>query len=399
MTAVATHSTTAAGAMPARPRAALWLLAASAFVMGTTEFIIIGVLDLVARDLQLPVATVGQLVMAYALGISIGGPLLSALLANWCRKRVLLLALGVFAAANVAMVVASDFAVLLAARFVLGCMHGLFVGVASVMAARLAPAGQQGRAMSLVFGGVAVATVVGVPLGTWSSQAIGWRATFAAVVVLAAISMAAAQWLLPAVAAAPGRGGASPLRAALAAPVLAMLLVGLLLMGGQFSAYTYIALYLKAVSGATDATVSLYLLVYGTASAVGMFSGGTFADRAAPRALIVANLALPLVLSALFVGGSIAPVAALLLAIWGLVGFGLVPSLQLRVIRLAGSGAELAATLSASAINVGIAGGSVIGGVALERFGASVLPLVAAAACALALPLTWATRNTEAPKE
>ena len=196
-------------------------------------------------------------------------------------------------------------------------------------------------------------------------------------------------------AAAPARGSASPLSAALAGPVLAMLLVGLLLMGGQFSAYTYVAPYLKQVSGATDASLSLYLLVYGAASAAGMFGGGAFADRAAARTLIAANLALPLVLLALYAGGSVAPLTALLLAAWGLVGFGLVPSLQLRVVGLAGPGAELAATLSASAINVGIAGGSVIGGFALERFGVSQVPLVAAALCALALPVTWAMR---APK-
>jgi DHA1 family inner membrane transport protein len=137
-------------APPERARAALLLLAAGAFIMGTTEFIIVGVLDLVAGDLGLPVATAGQLVMAYALGISVGGPLLSAMLAGWCRKRVLLLSLGLFALANVAMVLGGDFALLLAARFVPGSMHGLFVGVASVMAARLVPPGQQGRAMALV---------------------------------------------------------------------------------------------------------------------------------------------------------------------------------------------------------------------------------------------------------
>lgn len=384
---------------PGKARAALLLLAASAFVMGTTEFIIVGVLDLVARDLRLPVATAGELVMAYALGISIGGPLLNALLAGWCRKQVLLLSLGVFALANVAMVLAGNFTVLLAARFVPGSMHGLFVGVASVMAARLVPAGQQGRAMALVFGGVAVATVAGVPLGTWLSQALGWRATFGAVVVSAAAAMVAAWRLLPSLAPVPRRDGASPVRAALAAPVLAMLGVGMLLIGGQFGAYTYIAPYLKQVGGATDASVSLYLLAYGAASAVGMFAGGAFADRGASRTLIGANLALPALLLALYAGGSVAPLAAALLALWGFIGFGLVPSLQLRVVGFAGPGAELAATLSASAVNMGIAAASAIGGQVLERFGvAAVLPC-AAALCALALPLTLGTHRLQPPRD
>ena len=389
----------AGGATRTQPRAALLLLAACAFVMGTTEFIIVGVLDLVAGELGQPVAVAGQLVMAYALGISIGGPLLSALLSRWCRKRVLLLSLGVFALANLALVVSTDFALLLAARFVPGAMHGLFVGVASVMAARLVPAAQQGRAMALVFGGVAVATVVGVPLGTWSSQAIGWRATFAAVVVLAAAATVAAWRLLPAVPAPVPTGAASPVRAALAPPVLGMLLLGLSLMGGQFSAYTYIAPYLKAITGASDASLSLFLLVYGAASAVGMFGGGTFADRAASATLISASIALPLLLLGLYAGGQVAGVAMLLLAGWGLVGFGLVPSLQLRVVSLAGPGAELAATLSASAINIGIAMGSIIGGVALNRFGVAQVPLVAAALCAAAVPLAWGMRRVRSPRE
>jgi DHA1 family inner membrane transport protein len=175
--------------------------------------------------------------------------------------------------------------------------------------------------------------------------------------------------------------------------VLVMLLIGMLLIGGQFGAYTYIAPYLKQVGGATDASVSLYLLVYGAASAVGMFAGGAFADRGASRTLIGANLALPAVLLALYASGGIALLVVVLLAAWGFIGFGLVPSLQLRVVGFAGPGAELAATLSASAINIGIAGGSAIGGVALERWGVSTVLPCAAALCALALPVTWYSRR------
>jgi DHA1 family inner membrane transport protein len=382
-----------------RGNAALAALGVAAFVFGTAEFVIVGVLNLVARDLHVSVSTAGQLVMAYALGISIGGPIVTVATSRLDRRTLLIAALIVFILANVVMVVARDFgAPLLLARFIPGAMHGLFVGVASIVAARLAPPGQQGAAMSKVFGGVAVATVLGVPLGTFAAQLLGWRIAFVGIIALGVIALLGVYALIPASGRREGGSIKQQARAAFAPRVLAMLGIGMILMGGQFTAFTYMAPYLSEVTGVSGKMISAFLLAYGAASAVGMFVGGALADRNATRTLIVANVLLIIALGALYLFGSIPAFTAVALGAWGLVGFGLIPALQLRVVGLAGSGADLAATLSASAINAGIAAGSLIGGWVLARYGADSVVLLAAALCAVVLPATVATRYLQLPR-
>jgi DHA1 family inner membrane transport protein len=241
----------------------LAVLACAAFVVGTAEFIVVGVLDVVSRDLGVSISVAGYLVMAYALGISIGAPIVMALTTQLERRMLL--------------------------------------------------------------------------MGT----------------------------------------------------LALMLAVGSLLLGGQFAAFTYLVPYLQDVTRVPRGLISAFLLIYGAASAVGAFVGGRFADRSASVTLISANVLLVPTLGLLYLFGSHLIVAAFALAAWGIVGFGLVPALQLRVISLAGCGRDLAATLSASAANAGIAAGSLIGGEMLEHHGVSSVVLVAIAVCALALPLTW----------
>ncbi len=378
---------------PTGARAALFALALSAFVFGTAEFVVVGVLDLVARDLAVPVDSAGQLVMAYALGIAIGGPIVTALTTRLERRLVLALSLALFVVSNIVVIVSHQSGLLVFARFVPGAMHGLFVGAASVVAASLVPAGQRGQAMAMVFGGVAVATVLGVPLGSWVAQAMGWRAVFVGIVALGALAWAATLAVVPRRESGPTIGIMAQARAALAPRVLALLAVAALLMGGQFSVFTYIAPYLKQVTGATDKSIAFYLLVYGAASAVGMFAGGRLADRNPGATMVLANVLLLAVLGALYFFGSVPFMAALILAAWGVIGFGMVPAIQLRVVGLAGCGGDLAASLSASAINAGVAAGSLIGGWALARFDVSAVVLLGLALCALALPATWVTRN------
>jgi len=172
-----------------------------------------------------------------------------------------------------------------------------------------------------------------------------------------------------------------------------MLGVALLVIGGQFSAFTYMAPYLKGVTGASAESIGLYLLLYGTAGAAGMFAGGKFADRNPIRTLIIVNVMLLPTLATLYWFGSVPLVAAAALAVWGFLSFALVPSLQLRVVSLARCGADLAATLSASAVNVGIAIGSLTGGWALTNYGLDSVVLLGLALCVVALPATIASRN------
>ncbi|MEU3252059.1 MFS transporter [Streptomyces sp. NPDC006997] len=378
---------------------ALGTLALGAFVMGTAELVIVGILNLIAEDIDVSVGTAGLLVTAYALGICLGGPLLTAATIRLGRHLLLWSALVVFLVANLLAAVTAAYAVLLVARVVSGAVHGLFIGVASVMAAQLVAAGQQGRAVAMVFGGVAVSTVIGVPLGTLVGQGLGWQATFYGIVGITAVALVATLVLVPRVAATGPTHLGSQARYAFAPRVLGQLSLGLLLMGGQFAAFTYLASYLEDVTGIEGGAVSAFLLVYGVASAIGVFGGGRFADSGAARTIVVANVVLALCLTALYFVGENPVLTALVLAVWGLVGFGLVPSFLLRVITLAGPGGDLAATLGASAVNAGIAGGAALGGWSVETHGADSVVVVALIIILAALPATWAAQRLRPPAD
>jgi len=382
-----------------KQRATLLVLGVAAFVLGSAEFVIVGVLDLVAADLAVPLSVAGDLVMAYALGIAVGGPLVTFATGRLDRRTALIVTLCLFVVGNVVMVLTNRMSWLLAARFLPGSMHGAFVGIASVVAASVARPGQEGQAMGRVFGGVAVATVIGVPLGAIIAHALSWRLAFAAIAGLTVLAIAGVYVYLPCCDPHPGGNALVQVRAALAPRVLVLLLMGLLLMGGQFAAYTYMAPYLHDVTGIPGSWISAMLLIYGAASAIGMFLGGALADRGAAKALIIANVLLVAVLAGLYAAGPNRWVTAGLLAIWGAVAFGLVPALQLRVVKMAAAGADLAATLSASAINAGIALGAVLGGWMLAAVGTRSVVLLAAGICALALPLTIGTGSWQATTE
>jgi len=381
-------------AMTTSPRghAALVVLACAGITVGTAEFVVIGVLDLLARDLGVSIRIAGYLVMAYAAGIAVGAPVVMAVTTRLERRALLIGILAVFAAAQVVVIVTSHFFLLILARFVSGTTHGLFVGVASVVAMRLVPADQQGRAVSMVFGGIAVATVLGVPLGALIAQELGWRAVFAGIAALGlAVSLAAAA-LVPITERVRASGFRAQARSALAPRVILVFAVGAMLFGGQFAAFTYLVPYLRNVTHVPSELISAFLLIYGVASTFGAFVGGRFADRDASGTLIGANVLLVLVLGLLYLFGGRFIATALVLAAWGVVGFGLVPALQLRVITLAGCGRDLAATLSASAVNGGIAMGSLIGGWMLQHQGVNGGVLIAISLSLLAFPLTWSAQ-------
>ena len=333
---------------------------------------------------------------AYALGIAVGAPLITALTTRFERRALARVALAVFVAGNLVVVFSGSLGLLLAARVLTGSIHGLFIGVATVIAAGVVSPEHRGRAISLVFGGIMVATAVGAPLGNVIGQIVGWRGAFVAVSILGLVALAATS-VLPLVPHDGAAGMREQLRAALAPRVLAMLGVGLVLMGGQFAAFTYLVPFLQTVTGVSPRLVSLLLLDFGVAAAVGTYLGGRAADRNPTATIVVAIAGVVVALAALYQFGS-SPVAVVpLLAVWGLAGFAMVAPYQVRVISLAGSGGDLAATLGASAVNAGIAGGALLGGWALTALGAHSVMIVAAVVCAVALPGGWATRRLDPP--
>lgn len=379
-----------------RGRFALVVLALGAFVIGTAELVVVGVLDLIAEDKDVSISTAGLLVTAYALGIAVGAPIIATLTTRFGRRRVLLASLVAFVVGNLLTVVAASFDMLVVARVLTGSVHGLFAGVALTIAAGLVAPDKRGQAMAMVIGGITISTVVGVPLGTLIGQALGWQAAFVAIMALGILAFVATLLFVPLVTAAGGGLGAQA-RAAFAPRVLAMLGVGLLLAAGQFTAFTYLTPFLDDVTGVSGGAVSVFLLVFGLAATAGTFLGGRFADRNVTTTLLVANTALIVALGALYVVGSTPVLVALALAAWGLAGFAIPPAVQLRVITLAGCSSDLAATLGVSAFNAGITVGSLIGGAIISGQGAEATVLAATILCAIALPATWATRFLRHP--
>jgi DHA1 family inner membrane transport protein len=376
---------------------ALATLFGGTFVMGSAELVVVGVLDLIAADVRVAIGTAGLLVTTYALGIAIGGPLLTALTIRLGRKPLLVAALGLYVVGTAVAGLAESFGVLLAARVATGALQGLFIGVAFAVGTSLVPPERMGRAISAVLGGVAVSTAAGVPLGTLLAQASGWRAAFLAVTALGVVVLAATLVAIPRVPNAGQGGLAAQARHALAPRVLAVLGTGFLIMGGQFAALTYISPFLADVTGISGPLISVFLLAYGIANAVGTFAGGRAADRAAATALMIGNVLLVVALGALAVYGEAPVIVAVALVLWGVVGFGLVPSLQYRVVSLAGPGRDLASTLPASAVTAGIAAGALIGGWAVAGNGGIGAILTGLILCAVAVPLTVATRFLRPP--
>jgi DHA1 family inner membrane transport protein len=314
--------------MNARSGPALAALFAAAFVMGSAELLVVGVIDLIAVDLAVPVSTAGAAVTAYALGIALGGPVLTALTIRAYRRRVLAWALAGYVVATAAPLVTSSAALFLSARFAAGALHGLFIGVAFAVAGALVPPERTGRAIGIVLGGISVSTALGVPLGTLIGQGMGWRAGFVGVSVLGLAALLALLRVVPAVAVTTGGRAAVQARYAFAPRVLAVLGTGLLILGGQYAVLTYITPFLQERTGVSSAAVSAFLLAYGLATAVGVFAGGWAADRSATRTLVIGTAALAAALGLLHVVAESPALVAIVLVVWGVVGMGLVPSLQ-----------------------------------------------------------------------
>jgi MFS transporter, DHA1 family, inner membrane transport protein len=381
-----------------RGSVALAALGVGAFTIGTSELVVVGLLDPIARDVRISISAAGALVTAYALGIAVGGPVATALTARFERRRVLIIALAAYLAGNLLTALATSFGLLLVSRAATGTVHGLFIGVATVVAAGLAEPGRAGRAISIVFGSIAVSTVVGVPLGTLIGQTWHWRTTFVSIVILGGLALTLVLASVPRLEAAASRRSGEDARSALTVPVIAILGVGFLVIGGQFTALTYLAPFLDQVTGVSGRGISAFLLIFGIATAAGAFAGGWAADRNAAVTLIAANAFLVPALGALYLVGRVPTLTALGLVAWGLAGFGLVSTaLQVRVIGLAGRGRDLAASLGASAANAGIAAGAQVGGQVVGNLEVRYAMLAGALVLLAALPATVAARSLRGP--
>jgi MFS transporter, DHA1 family, inner membrane transport protein len=389
-------STQLAASSPARANLALAALFSGMFVLGSAELLVVGVLDLIASDLRVSIPAAGTLVTAYALGLAIGGPILTALTIRLNRRTALVGALLGFALANLLLVLVTDYALFVVARTLAGALQGLFIGAAFTAGISVVPPERMGRAISVIISGVAVSAATGVPLGTFVGQALGWRGSFTAIVGLAVVALVATLALVPSVP-STGGGAAGQARHAFAPRVLAVLVLNFLAFGALFAALTYLVPFLQGVTGVSGALISAFLLAYGVATAVGSFGGGRFADTNAARALVVGTVGVTVSLLALYLVGTIPVLAALALVALGVFGFGMAASLQYRVVSLAGPGGQLASSLPASAINLGIAFGSAAGGVAIANSTASSAVVTGLVIAVIAVPVAWATGFLKPP--
>jgi DHA1 family inner membrane transport protein len=376
---------------------AVLALAAGAFGIGTTEFIIMGLLLQVADDMHIAVSTAGLLISGYALGVFAGAPILTLATRRMPRKTVLLALMAIFTIGNVACAISPSYGMLMAARVLTSLAHGTFFGVGSVVATGLVPENKRASAISTMFVGLAVATLLGVPFGAWFGLLLGWRAAFWAVAAIGVVAFVVVALFVT------GDVGRSekpaPLRdelAALARPqvrlALAMTVLGF---AGLFTVFTYIQPILTRISGFPEASVSLVLLVFGAGLSMGNIAGGRLADRGLPRALIGTLAGLAIVLLALASVLSFKAPTVLLLGLLGVAAFATVAPLQMRVLEKAGpAGRNLASSLNIAAFNLGNALGAFIGGVTIDHGpGFAALPLVAAAITALGLAIAlWSLR-------
>jgi MFS transporter, DHA1 family, inner membrane transport protein len=368
--------------------AKLLTLAAGAFAVGTSEFLMMGTLPAVASDLGVSVSAAGQLVSAFAIGIALGGPVLAGMTARFDRRHVLVGALLAFLATNAVVAVAPFYALAVVMRFLGGALGGLFYGVAFATAATTAAPGKQGGAIATVLGGVTMATVLGTPLGSWIGQHLGWRVPYGLIAVMAIGIAFAVHRLLPRMAgsvtvASGVRGAVEGLRSLLSVfgnrPLALMYAAIALVNTGWFALYTYIAPYWTEVSGVQAATVPAALLAYGVFSAIGGALGGKLANLGALKTVVAAVIAQGLLMLALLLVEG-APIASLVIAmLWGLAAWVFVSAVQLRVVELAGSAADVASSVAVSAFNVGNALGALAGGVVVANLGVAMGPVAGAA--------------------
>ncbi|MFE8968747.1 MFS transporter [Streptomyces albogriseolus] len=369
---------------------ALLALAIGAFGIGTTEFVIMGLLPEVAGDFGVSIPTAGYLVTGYALGVMFGAPLMTVLGTKISRKRMLMLLMGLFVVGNLLSALAPAFGLMLAGRVVASLAHGAFFGIGSVVAADLVAPDKRAGAISLMFTGLTVANVVGVPLGTLVGQSLGWRVTFGIVAVLGVIGLLGVARLVPDV---PGSQGVR-LRHELAAlknvQVLLAMAMTVLGFGGVFAAITYIAPMMTHVAGFADGSVTWLLVLFGLGKVGGNLVGGKYADRALMPLLYVALGALAVVLALFTLTAHHKIAAAVTLTLVGALGFATVPPLQKRVLDHAHGAPTLASALNIGAFNLGNALSAWLGGLVIAAGLGYTAPnwvgaVLAAAALALAV--------------
>ncbi|WP_028967120.1 MFS transporter [Sphingomonas phyllosphaerae] len=357
-------------------------LAVGAFGIGVTEFAPMGMLPVIAGDLHVSIPSAGLLVSAYAIGVLIAAPLMTLTTARIDRRTLLIALMGIFTLGNALSALAGGYWMLMAGRVVTSFNHGAFFGVGSVVAASLVPPERRAGAVAAMFTGLTVATIGGVPMATWVSEAVGWRAAFAGIAGVGAIAMLSLRLALPPLPTAEGGDMRAELRVLKRGPVLTALALTTIGFGGVFTVFTYIVPILRDVTHGSTGYVTAMLMLFGVGATIGNSLGGKLADRSADRALktMLSIMAVTLLAFTVLMQWQITAAAGIL--IWGIASFAIVPPLQMRVMDAASDAPNLASAMNIGAFNLGNAIGAALGGGVI---GAGLgLPMVAATGAAVA---------------
>ncbi|NIH77636.1 MFS transporter [Amycolatopsis viridis] len=346
---------------------ALLALAVTAFGVGTSEFAIMGLLPQVAQGVGVSIPDAGGLITAYAAGVIVGAPLLTAASARLPRRTTLMIVAALLVAGSALSAVASGYGLLLAARVVAGVPQGALFGVGSVVAAQLVPPERRASAMSVMFGGFTMANVAGVPLVTWLGQAAGWRATFWAIAALGALSMAGIAALVPRRLRPEDETGLRSELATLRRPqvwlAMAVTTAGF---GGVFASFTYVTPMMTTVAGFSESSMTPLMVVFGLGMATGNLVSGRFAGRRLMPSLYVFLAGLTIVLTLFVMTAHSKVLAVCTLFLLGLFGFATVPALQMRILDKATGAPTLASALNLSAFNIANALGAFLGGMVIR---------------------------------
>lgn len=379
---------------------ALLALAISAFGIGTTEFVPVGLLASIADNLHIGITLAGLLISGYAIGVALGAPILTALTNRMNRKTLLMLLMVIFIVGNAAAALSTSFSLLIVARFITAFSHGVFFSIGATIAVQLVPPSKKGSAIALMFTGLTVATVTGVPLGTFIGQLFGWRATFWGVAMLGVIAIIASAVLIPKnLKQSPPAKFTDMVRLVTNSRLILGYAITALGYGGTFVAFTYLTPILQDIVGLNQQVIAIVLLVYGVAVAIGNSVGGKWANGNPLRALFwmfIMQAAILVILTFMLPFRTAGLIGVFLM---GLLAFMNVPGLQLNIVQLAEkyvpSAVDVASALNIAAFNIGIAAGSLVGGVVVDTIGLGHTPWIGGLMVVVAVILSGVSAKLE----
>jgi DHA1 family inner membrane transport protein len=362
-------------------------LTVGAFAIGMTEFVIMGLLPNVAEDLNVSISAAGQLITMYALGVAVGAPILTVLTHRIPQKKLLGLLMVLFIVGNVISVFAPNYAVLMGARMITALTHGTFFGVGAVIASNLVPRDKRAGAVSMMMAGLTIANIIGVPMGTYIGQHLGWRASFGTIALMGVVTLIGILIFIPKLSQDKPVSVVQQIKALATPKLLLFLMIAVLGNSGLFAVFTYITPLLVQVTGYAEHSVTWILVLFGCGVTIGNMIGGKLADWKLMPSIVGLYFTICVILTVFTFTVHNPTAAVLTIFLWGAASFAVFPGMQVRIMSLAKAAPALASTASHAAGNLGNAAGAFIGGSVITHMSLNSLPWVGAVLVGLALIL------------